>query len=332
MRQIEGLQQFHHRLRPKCIAHLWAVDRDLGNLPLIRRFIPDVLKLARGRPHASEPERSKPSPQPEIRGLTHRGPDKFRHPRRKPLAAIPRHAVSAIRGHQKPRLRHQRNGTPTKPVKFFIPLPDDPQHGHLDPPKLAPHRLLRAERPINKTPRNLAPTHHQACRCIGITHRIAGNHRLRIPFLQKFSPLAAKRLRRPPGILRQSRPPLVRIFQTRMRRYDHRRIPRRVRTRQSMQRQPATHRIPDQHPLRPTCAHIIRLGIQGLAKARQRHRLARQKSPQVDRPRCDRIRRRRRRKFTPITRRTHRPMQTPALDGSRTANLVSLSGALDHAR
>ncbi|MEI8285503.1 MAG: hypothetical protein WCG52_10995, partial [bacterium] len=156
-------------------------------------------------------------------------------------------------------------------------------------------------------------------------------HRLRVPFLQKFLPIAPKRLRCPPGIMRQSRPAFITISQTRMCRYNHRRIPRPIRPRQGVQCQPATHRVPDDNPLGPTRARIIRLGIQGLAKARQRHRLALKKPPQVHRPRCDRIRRHRRRKFPPVTGRTDRTMQTPALNASHTSNLISLSGVSDHA-
>jgi DNA-directed RNA polymerase specialized sigma24 family protein len=37
-----------------------------------------------------------------------------------------------------------------------------------------------------------------------------------------------------------------------------------------------------------------------------------------------------RRKFTPITRRAHRPVQAPAINGSRATDLIGLSGALDH--
>ena len=216
-------------------------------------------------------------------------------------------------------------------MKFFIPLADDPQHGNLNPLERGPHRLLRAERPIDKTSRDLVPTHRQTRRCLGITRCLARQDRLRVPLAQKFLPIARECLCRPLGIGRQARPTLVGVLQAGMRRYDHRCIPWRVFARQCVQGQPAAHRIPDQNSLRPPRAHIICFSIQGFAKTSHRHRLARKKAPQVNRTRSDRIRRHCRRKLPPIARSANRSVQTPTLDGTRSANLIGLSGALNHA-
>ena len=49
--EVEGVEHFHHRLRAEGVAHFRPVDGDFGNVPLIRRFITDVLEFTHGGPH-----------------------------------------------------------------------------------------------------------------------------------------------------------------------------------------------------------------------------------------------------------------------------------------
>ena len=64
MGEVEGLQQFLHRLRAEGIAHFRPVDGDFGNFPLIGGFVTDVLEFTHGGPHGRDFEQIPRRPQP----------------------------------------------------------------------------------------------------------------------------------------------------------------------------------------------------------------------------------------------------------------------------
>ena len=67
--KVEGDEHFLHGLRAEGVAHFGPVDGDFGNTSLIRSFVSDVLKFARGGPHGGSVNDPRPARNPAIMAI-----------------------------------------------------------------------------------------------------------------------------------------------------------------------------------------------------------------------------------------------------------------------